>query len=1277
VRRPLLERFKTLLVYLAVSILVLMAVVAVALRLLVAFAPEFRHETEAYLSDWVGRDVTIGGLRAEWHGLNPRLVFEHVTVAGSGQRQFRFGELEVALSLRRLVMDREVAPAEVAVSGLELTVERLPNDRMAFAEAGTPEFLAAVPARVRVRNATVRIIDHVRGDVYSLTGAHLLFEHGAGGQQLSVSAELPAFLGQRAQFVLKWSKLEDPMAGARLYAKLTGVQFAALRELGAGIRSVPAVRGNGDLELWASAGGGRLTSLAGKLSLEQLGTQDRSGVGWFDIGQRLNAQFDWRETDGGWALDVDHLGYQFEEDAWPTGSVSVRYRRQSAAEPEQWRIGVDYIELARLRRLVANLPLVPDRLRQWAQGVELGGELREAGVEVERRDGAVVGYAGRGTLSDGRYSEGSGGMGVSGLDVSFSANERGGEARVIGRDGELSLPHLFRGPIPYGSLETEADWARDGKGWRLVLSGLRAGNADGTVEANVRLSDLGSGNPFLDVSASTKGFSAAHTSRYLPAGIMKPDLVSWLDNAVNGGRVTKADLVLYGRADDFPYEDHSGVFEVRGHAAGVRFDYVHGWPQVNGLAADLHFSGNGMRIAAERGSIFGLQVRKAVAEIPDFRHSALSIDSTVRGPGNDYLRFLRQAPITEALRPQLKDLGLGGTHRLDLKLNLPLSHIGDSRVDGTLALADGTLSTGTDALKVSHLDGAVHFDQRGIDIDALKGEWRGRPVTIGARTVGRGRDAHILAHAALTAGPEALGLGGQDYVQGAARWELLARFPAFGDGAAREAVPITVQSSLEGMRINLPDPLGKPPEAARDVTANFDVTGRGVSPLVVHYGERVTARVDLSPSGTDLRRVAVHFGSGQPVLPEGRGVRVSGHLDRLDLASLPSSGDRDAARSPGAGLGDGLSLAWLDLTVGQLDVAGQSLRDVSVVGSRRITAWVLRLSGPDIAGDIRIPRAPSAGAISARLAHLRLRSQEPAPAAQRDGESSGSPLGDGAVPSVNLTIDQLSLDGRSLGRFSAVLDAQPHATRVERFSLDNPVIKISGSADWDRNPGSERTRVDAEFDTVDVGKALDLFGYAKTVHGGESHGTMQIGWAGGPAAMELAGLNGSLDFNVRNGRIPTVEPGAGRVFGLLSLATIPRRLSLDFSDLFREGFTFDEIEAKFDLKDGVARPEEFYIVGPAARLDFSGTIDLGKRRFDQVLTVTPQVSSALPLIGGLTGGPMAAVALFLTQQLFQDQMDQLARSRYRVTGPWSDPVIEPIKKPVPKTDLLDSLPSGG
>jgi uncharacterized protein YhdP len=72
------------------------------------------------------------------------------------------------------------------------------------------------------------------------------------------------------------------------------------------------------------------------------------------------------------------------------------------------------------------------------------------------------------------------------------------------------------------------------------------------------------------------------------------------------------------------------------------------------------------------------------------------------------------------------------------------------------------------------------------------------------------------------------------------------------------------------------------------------------------------------------------------------------------------------------------------------------------------------------------------------------------------------------------------------------------------------------------------------------------------------------------------------------GQFVKLEPGVGRLLGILSLQSLPRRITLDFRDVFSEGFAFDAIGGQFAVARGVMATSDLQIQGPSAKVLMSG-----------------------------------------------------------------------------------------
>ena len=167
-----------------------------------------------------------------------------------------------------------------------------------------------------------------------------------------------------------------------------------------------------------------------------------------------------------------------------------------------------------------------------------------------------------------------------------------------------------------------------------------------------------------------------------------------------------------------------------------------------------------------------------------------------------------------------------------------------------------------------------------------------------------------------------------------------------------------------------------------------------------------------------------------------------------------------------------------------------------------------------------------------------------------------------------------------------------------------------------------------------------------------------MNWSGNPRPDFLDMSNGEVKIQFGNGQLKEVEPGAGRVFGLMSILALPRRLSLDFRDVFSKGFGFDKIAGTFKIENGITYTCDLSLEGPAADIGIVGKSDITKRTYDQAAIVYPNVGNTLPIVGAVVAGPQAIPALLIFSQIFKKPLQGMGQAYYSIEGSWDKPDVE-------------------
>ncbi len=1256
----------------AVSILVLILLgigVGIA-RLGLPWVKEFRPEAEALAAEFFGVPVEIGGLRARMRGLTPELELQQVRLLDPATRlpQLAFHTLRAEFAPLDSLLGGALHFGEIELSGARLALWRRPDGRLGLRglHVSDHEPLDLIQpllrdGRLRLRDSEL-LLELGPGPGVPLEDLDLAIRNDGARHQLEGRAQVGGRPGAWLRFSADLQGRLDAAAGfnAEFYLKAKKLPLSALARM-LPLGAYRAEAGSLELEIWGQLEGFRLRRLDGSLGLADLvlAASDEPQLRWSL--DRLDTGLDWRRQRHGWRVDLTRLRLHQGAARWPGSRLAIDFA-DAAPEGPRLSLGADRLPIGDLATALALAPL-PAEIHAALVGAVPRGELHglqlrfypNAEMPRWQARGAVTGLSSRPWKRV---------PGVSGLTFGFAAGPQAGRLDLDSRDMELALPWLFRDPLPLQELAGRLGWKRGAGGLALSAERIQASNPDLETWSRLRWERPADGtSPLLDLQVEFRNADEAAVERYLPVGIMNPRLVRWLERAVVSARVPAGTALFRGPLEAFPFEGGEGRFEAWFGLEEAVLEYLDDWPRIEGANAELRFVDNTLEIEVGDGWILGNRIEQAEVRFASLKPTApMQVSGRLRGPFEDQLRVLRETPLEARFGALARLLRGRGESRLELGFEVPLRPgARPTRVEGDLIWDGAAALELLDAdLLLSRLDGTLHFSldglsAKGISAQALDTEVRidvGR-IDAGHQVVARGR----LAARTLAARYPDIGL---EHLAGSSDWRLQLDVPDNVDGSLPTR-RLQLRSDLIGMSVDLPAPLGKGAEESLTLRLATELSGEPLTRLDLRYGELVDMALVLErlpEGGSAMERCQVLFGGGSAELRASPGLHLEG---RLDYLALDPWINWLQARDVGTGSGqDGAELLQgADLEVETLDTRGYRFADTRLALRAGNAAWLGRINSSRLDGDFYLPVGEGAGPLTLNLKRLDL----PLTASDRpEGEAQpGPPLDPRAMPALELNLEQLSYNSEPVGSLRLLSSKRPAGLELEHLELRGPRLQVDASGTWAVGPEGPGTGLELEARSPDVGELLRTFEVNSVMEQGAAEVEASLEWPGGPLPSSLVALRGRFDFHIGAGRFLDVDPGLGRVLGLFSLSALRRRLALDFSDTFREGFAFDNIRGAFLLDGGSAYTSDSSLEGPAARIDIMGRTDLSERRYDQYVTVTPRVSSTIPVAAALAGGPGVGAAVLLAQQLVGKRLEAMASYQYQVRGPWDDPEITRIQ----------------
>ena len=1290
---------------------------------------EWRPRIEAAASRAVGLKLSIGSIQVQSSGWVPTLQLHDLRIFDpQGREALLLGEVSTALAPQSL-LSLTLRFQQILIDGARLQVRRDALGRVHVAGLDWEGSVGSGDTRARdwflrqpefvVRNAELRWTDErSRAPPLVLSQVDVVLRNGARRHELRLDATPPADWGQR--FTLR-GRFSQPLLAppgeldrwsGTLYAEFPQVDAAQLhRHL-----TLPFDLGGGEgaLRAWLDITDGSARRATLDFALRAVALQLAPTLRTLQLDQ-LHGRLDARRQADGMRLQVGDLAVLTSDGrAWPGGDFSVGWRQAqnlrdpwpaAAAPVTGGELQAQGLDLDLLAQLAEHLPMA-DLHRAWLAGLAPQGRIDSLQLRWDGSLEAPERYQLKARLGDltlRAAPDPAGRPGRPGLQraqVQLSADESGGDARLTIKDGALVFPGLWeQEELPLESLDAMLGWRISARpegppALTLELKKFSLANADLQGEGHATWHS-GATERFpghLELGARLQRVRATSVARYLPLTIHAPAR-DYVQAAVQGGSVSSAAFRLQGNLADFPFRDpHQGEFRITLQVKDVRYAFAPGrhgdppspWPPVEQASGEIEFERHAMHLRGLQGQILGYHLQDVGGGIAELGapQAELALQGHGKGPASDLLRFARLLPFG-ARADTVAGLQAAGASELQLGLTLPLAHGARAAARGSVQLPGNELRLHPDLPPLAGVRGAIDFSPQGLQLRGLTARLLGGDTAIDG-TVGSDGTLRFSAQGQATADAlrgaslPALARAGS-LLRGQAAWRGTL---AVADGRSE----LTLNSNLVGMTLDLPPPLGKA-AAGSALPLRLQVgpvadggTVRHRDSLQLDLGDVLKARFerDLSAAEPRVLRGAIAVQDVLPPLPAS-GVQATLNLGRVDVDAWQAVTERSGLAADGArGAPGGFMPQTVQLRADELRSGTRSLSHVSATLARQGTpddaVWRAQVQADQLAGELQYRVGPDSR-LTARLKHLSVPQTEVATVENLLSQ----PPAD--VPALDVVVDDFELRGRRLGKLQVQAVNRPLPARsgvrewqLDRLALTMPEAQFEASGHW--SPlGARRMALDFKLDLADSGAFLERLGAGQSMRGGKGRLQGQLSWAGSPLTLDYPSLGGQLRLDVDAGQFLYAEVGGARLLGVLSLSALPRRLSLDFRDLFQQGFAFDSIEGDVKVTRGVAETSNLQMRGAQATVLMQGSADLLHETQDLRVLIVPDFDATGAALATMAINPAIGLGTLFAQWALREPLIAAGTSELHITGPWADPQVQRLAGPVQAPPATPSPPA--
>jgi len=1244
-------------------VLLLLAVAAASALLILRYLvlpdiERYHDEIVAASSRALGRTVEIGRIEADWNGLRPRLLLSDVRVLDAR------GQVAVELPrLRNTVAWSTLIVGEVRFHSLELANP----DLLVRRDAQGKIFIAGITSDAQSGvNSDASTSDWwLRHSNITVHGGHVVWQDDMRAQPPLEFKDVELRIFNRAErhrFALKTKVATTQTSDIDLRGDLYGDSFTRLNdwqgELFAQLENVDvadwgqwfalpqSVRsGAGNARGWLGLSRAGINRIELDLDLHDVNVKLAEALPRLEM-PRLSGRVAWAQAGAG--IDVATKGLALRlKDGFvlkPT-DITIQYLPKQGYRSASGEVNANALDLSDINTLLAYFPL-EDELKQRLIALSPQGKINDLKASWQGDIERLSQYRVQASFENVAINQVGKQPGFSGLTGEIAGSDRAGTLRIKSQNLKVQAPDFMAEPLALIQAEARLDWQRNGRGWELKLNDTHLRNEDleGAITGGYQI-DGGPG--IADLVINLKHASVKHAARYIPMHAFDDATYRFLQTGLQSGDADSFVMRVRGDLRDFPFADsQNGLFKIEAKAKDVAIEFDPGWPRIEHAQANLLIQGRRLEVHAAKAMTAGAALQNVKVVLPDTLADALvmEVDGEAADTTQRCLDYIRKSPVSGYLDGYTDGFRAVGEGVLKLHLDIPMDGVEPAKVLGSFRFNNNEVDLGASVPLLRNASGELSFTNSVLQANNLQAQILGGPARISVKSEGG-----LLF-------TQASGKLDADTLAKSYRYPLLRHLHGATEWGAEIKVKnrladVVVTSDLLGLTSELPRPLNKKASdkkllrfEQRDIDASNDA-------IKLRYANVINAelmRTSVVKGRWDIKRGSVLFGAPRK-LARADGILIAGDIPEFALAGWSGWSD-----FPG---GEGVrpNIANIDLTVDKVQGFGNTIHQLHIRGSGRNGLISTRLASRELNGDL-IWQPQEQGRLLVRLKSAMLGEGGSEDAFSETPKTGGMETRtSGTLPEIDVVIDKLTWKGRQLGRLEMLLAGDERDVVMSSLRLTNPDGVFSATGRWSAT--ADTTQLSTKLDITNAGKIMSRYGYSEAFKEGRGILESDLAWSGSPADFSYANLDGKLRVQTGKGRFLQVNPGAAKLLGVLSLQSLPKRISLDFNDVISPGFEFDSITGEATIERGLLKTNNFKMTGAAAKITLSGQVDLERETQNLKVRVLPTIGDNVSLLS-FAAGPTVGVGVLLANKILRDPLDKLVAFDYNVSGSWADPKVE-------------------
>ncbi|WP_114327460.1 YhdP family protein [Candidatus Colwellia aromaticivorans] len=1260
--------------------LVCLAVLISAFRLLLPYVEHYRQDFQNYINNNNQTNFVIGGLGMSWRGSGPTLIANKVTLIDTEDAHITIEHIEIQVDFWETIMTQQLISSNLILEGAIVNVDQRAWNSQDNNNINSPQKKSIT--KINEQSSDFQEISNIflnRINRFSLRNSQISIHNDTIERSFHINNL--HWLNDAARHQAQGNIIVNELSSNNLSLQvdISGTSFDDLKG------SIYVEANHLDITPW----------LDSVLVLDNDNTKADIGFSaWLKVkaGSIDRLQVALHENQISWqaagkehklALSEGQLllvkGKQPESFKLFSTPFLLQFNKQEKQEyivqlnktADDFSVYLSAFDLSLISQ-VSPLFISEQGGRDLLSELAIRGQANE--IYFKKTAGGIKALASF-TDTSTQYSQAI--PGIKNLSGQLSYTQENLHLKLAATQGALDFNQHFIAPIPYQTLNASVDLSFVEQGWQLEVNDIALSSNELNLTADLAIESLKNTDISMSLLANITEVNVSEIGHYYPLTSMSSDLVDYLNNALIGGKATQAQVLLNGPLASFPFNNNEGIFVVDAELEDATFKFDEQWPAITTFSANLNFTNNSMLITGRSGSLVGLDVNGVQAAIDDLANERILVLDTLIKPSPAIMvtDLMTQSPLKESVGTVLEQLQVSGDINGEFHLNLPLNATEKVLASGLINFVDNNIALQTPQMNFSQVTGQLSFENEKITTKDLSVNWQGLPLKLAIK--GMDKADYYDTNIAITADwqPDAwiqhIPPRLKKYFDGQLQFQGdLSLFQHHNGGFSYQ---FNIDSNLQQIQLELPQPYNKVQQIK--VPLKIAVAGQlEQSTFNAFYGDQLRFFGVLEHDASHFSRAHLVLGNEQMLLPTD-GFHITTKLAQADFnVWQPLISDIiDTVSAVDEPINDkGLVEYSPSLfstperirgTITQLELLGQTLNNVSFNLLDKTHWWLLQLNAKETRSRIKFyPDWLEQGVdINADFIHLTTEVENKiATDTQEIIASSDDSIFDN-MPKINLHCDRCQIDELNLGQVNLSLTRRgKDVIEIEHFNGKREQAQFSVSGQWQKNDKVNITNVTGELALKDIEYELEQLGYGSIIRDSGGKLNVDVNWQGGPHDFSFTKLNGELNARIDDGYLAEVSDKA-RIFSVLSLQSIVRKLTLDFRDIFSDGMFYQEIKGDYSLEEGVLYTDNTRMNGTAGNLYIKGNTSFATNILDYKMSYKPNLTSSLPVLAWIaTLNPVVFLAGVAIDQVITSQV--VSEFNFELTGNASEPNFREVNR---------------